>query len=90
MAQAQRKIDASTTMPTQPVTVSVLSDLTKVNAQRLYSMVRRGQIRSQRLTGRRVVIPVDEVKRVMSSATTVVCRGGPRTYFDLDALEERI
>jgi predicted site-specific integrase-resolvase len=72
------------------MTVGMLANAVGIDTQRLYSMVRRGDIRSQRLVGRRVVIPPDEANRVIASVMHVDTKGGPRVYFNLEKVEDRI
>ena len=74
----------------QPMTVGRLASAVGIDTQRLYSMVRRGDIRSQRLLGRRVVIPADEADRIIASVMKVETKAGPRVYFNIEKAVNRL
>jgi predicted site-specific integrase-resolvase len=64
-----------------PVSIAVLADHLGISRQRVYNMIRRGEIRTTTLSGSLVVTPA-EAARIADAAVRVDTRAGNRLAFD--------
>ena len=75
---AQRKLPA----PERPISIGGLAERLGISRQRVYNLVRRGQIRAEPMSGSLVIQP-EEAARVIDAATRVDTRTGRnRLVFD--------
>jgi excisionase family DNA binding protein len=65
----------------RPLSIAGLAERLGVPRQRVYNLVRRGQIRAEPLSGTLVIQP-DEASRVIEAAVRVDTRRGSRLVFD--------
>jgi excisionase family DNA binding protein len=78
MPSAQRK----PTAPERPISIGGLAERLGISRQRVYNLVRRGQIRAEPMSGSLVIQP-EEAARVIDAATRVDTRTGRnRLVFD--------
>jgi hypothetical protein len=80
MSSALRK--AVITPPVErPVSIAGLAERLGVPRQRIYNLVRRGQIKAEPLSGTLIVQP-EEATRLIEAAIRVDTRKGTRLVFD--------
>lgn len=79
MPSALRK--AALAPVTRPLSIAGLAERLGVPRQRVYNLVRRGQVRAEPLSGTLVIQP-EEASRVMDAAIRVDTRKGSRLVFD--------
>lgn len=72
---------------TQPMSVASLAKAVGVDRQRLYTLLRRGNIKATPMIGGYVIMP-DEANRVIDAATRIMTVTGDRVLFDLE--EDRV
>ena len=66
---------------TRPLSIAGLADRLGVPRQRVYNLVKRGQVRAEPLSGGLVIQP-EEASRVLDAAIRVDTRRGSRLVFD--------
>jgi hypothetical protein len=66
---------------TRPVSIAGLAERLGVPRQRVYNLVRRGQVKAEPLSGNLVIQP-EEALRVIEAAIRVDTRKGSRLVFD--------
>jgi plasmid maintenance system antidote protein VapI len=67
--------------PENPVSVGGLAKRLGVPRQRVYDLVRRGQVKAEPIGGALVITP-EEATRVIEAATRIDTRMGSRLVFD--------
>jgi hypothetical protein len=78
---ALRKTQPATTLE-RPVSIGGLAHYLGVPRQRIYNLVRRGAIKTETMSGGRVIMPA-EAARVIDAATKIDTRkGNTRLVFD--------
>lgn len=65
----------------RPLSIAGLADRLGVPRQRVYNLVKRGQVKAEPLSGGLVIQP-DEASRVLDAAIRVDTRRGSRLVFD--------
>ena len=65
----------------RPLSIAGLADRLGVPRQRVYNLVKRGQVKAEPLSGGLVIQP-DEASRVIDAAIRVDTRRGSRLVFD--------
>jgi hypothetical protein len=80
MPSALRKAAAPSPV-TRPLSIAGLAERLGVPRQRVYNLVRRGQVRAEPLSGTLVIQP-EEASRVLDAAIRVDTRKGSRLVFD--------
>jgi len=78
MPAAARKAAAP---PERPISIGGLAERLGVPRQRVYNLVKRGQVKAEPMSGTLVISP-DEAARVLEAATRVDTRMGSRLIFD--------
>jgi hypothetical protein len=78
---ALRKTAAPVAPFNRPVSIAGLAERLGVPRQRVYNLVRRGQVKAEPLSGNLVIQP-DEALRVIEAAIRVDTRKGSRLVFD--------
>ena len=68
-------------LPDRPVSIAVLADKVGISRQRVYNMIKRGEIKAVDLPGGLVIEP-PEVARITEAATRVSTMAGDRLVFD--------
>ena len=81
MPSALRKHTAPVAPVTRPLSIAGLAERLGVPRQRVYNLVRRGQVRAEPLSGTLVIQP-EEASRVLDAAIRVDTRKGSRLVFD--------
>lgn len=66
---------------TRPISVGALAKHLGIPRQRVYNMVRRGEIKTVNMTGGMVITPQEAV-RVLEAATHIDTKGGQRLAFE--------
>jgi predicted site-specific integrase-resolvase len=74
---AKRNMDP----PEHPVSIAALANRLGISRQRVYALVKRGQIHAETMSGSLVVTP-DEAARIMEAAIRVDTLAGNRLVFD--------
>ena len=80
MSSAARKT-APVAPVNRPLSIAGLAERLGVPRQRVYNLVRRGQVRAEPLSGTLVIQP-EEASRVLDAAIRVDTRKGSRLVFD--------
>jgi len=69
------------TPPERPISIAGLAERLGVPRQRVYNLVKRGQVKAEALSGGLVIQP-EEAARILEAAIRVDTRSGSRLVFD--------
>ena len=80
-ARTARKTSTVGAPQERPISIGGLAERLGVPRQRVYNLIRRGQIHAEPISGTLVIQP-NEAARVLEAATRVDTRMGSRLVFD--------